>query len=719
MKSLARFASFALFVLLAASSWAAQRFTGPWDLPALTAETPKADWGEPNGLVRPVYYEGATYHGKPTRVFAYYGRPAEGDGPFPAMLLVHGGGGKAFEKWAEHWAARGYAALAMDLSGNGPEGRLPDGGPNQDDDTKFREFTDADVRDMWSYHAVAAVLRGHSLLASLPEVDRQRIGVTGISWGGYLTCIVAGIDERLKVAVPVYGCGFLHENSVWRESRFDKMTAEQRERWVSHFDPSKYLPGVSCPILFVNGTNDFAYPLDSYQKSYSLVKAPRTLSIRVGLPHGHIWTFQEVDAFVDSVSRDGKPLASISITDIEKGTAVATTKSAVPLAKAELHYTADVGRWQERKWTTVAAELKDGTISARVPDERPLAAYLSVTDGRGLLVSSPHFEIPAADVAYEWQKITTEAPFAPRDGAGALSFAGKMWLLGGWNPGATHRKFFPKVCNNEVWSSADGASWDLVRANTYGEPAFDPAKEWEGRHTAGYAVFQDKMWIIGGDCNQGHYQNDVWNSTDGKTWTPVSREVPWAPRALHYTVVHDGKIWVMGGQTMPAFAKSDEKFYRDIWTTTDGVKWEQVQPKEPFWPARGMIGGSAVHKGRIWILGGGTYDTPATPTRQFFNDIWSSADGITWQRDATAPWEPRQYHDVAVWDNRLWVMEGYNKANRNDVWHSADGVSWQEVKDTPWKPRHAASVFVHAGALWMVAGNNMEADVWKLRRADQ
>ena len=397
---------------------AADRITGPWDVPALTKDAPKAEWGERKGLVQPVYYEGVPFQGKPTRVFAYYGRPAEGDGPFPAMLLVHGGGGKAFAKWAEHWAARGYVALAMDLAGNGPEGRLPDGGPNQDDDTKFRDFSNADVKDMWTYHAVAAVLRGHSLLASRPEVDRQRIGVTGISWGGYLTCIVAGIDERLKVAVPVYGCGFLHENSAWREGRFDKMTAEQRERWVSHFDPSKYLPGVSCPILFVNGTNDFAYPLDSYQKSYSLVTSPRTLSIRVGLPHGHIWTFQEVDAFVDSVLKEGKPLASISLTDTSHPRARATVTSELPLTKAELHYTTDVGRWQDRKWTTVAAELIDGTIYARLPDERPFVGYLSATDERGLLVNSPHFERPVADLVwYEWVKVTTEAPFAPRNGA--------------------------------------------------------------------------------------------------------------------------------------------------------------------------------------------------------------------------------------------------------------------------------------------------------------
>jgi len=82
----------------------------------------------------------------------------------------------------------------------------------------------------------------------------------------------------------------------------------------------------------------------------------------------------------------------------------------------------------------------------------------------------------------------------------------------------------------------------------------------------------------------------------------------------------------------------------------------------------------------------------------------------------SSPWTPRQYHDVAVFDNRMWVLEGWNEENRNDVWYSSDGVNWQELPDTPWKPRHAASVFVYDDALWMVAGNKHGKDVWKLQR---
>jgi hypothetical protein len=308
---------------------------------------------------------------------------------------------------------------------------------------------------------------------------------------------------------------------------------------------------------------------------------------------------------------------------------------------------------------------------------------------------------------YRWSNVTTQAAFAPRDGAGALAFKDLMWLLGGWNP--QDKVHFPKICNSEVWSSADGATWrlDLKQA------------PWEGRHTAGYVVHDDRMWIVGGDANQGHYQNDAWSSADGVNWTRVCDRVPWGPRVLHYTVAFKGAIWIMGGQTLPQFAPMDEIFYSDVWHSRDGASWTRVCDNAP-WGPRGMIGGAAIFNDHIWILGGGTYDTPKGPDRIFYNDVWSSADGIRWtQHTKSTPWAPRQYHDVAVFDGRMWVMEGYNTnagGNRKDVWHSANGVDWTEVPDTPWAPRHAASVFVYDDALWMVAGNNMTSDVWKLTR---
>lgn len=365
--------------------------SGPWNLPELK-QTPKAEFGPADGLVRPVYYAGEPLQGKPTRIFAWYARPA-GDGPFPAVVLVHGGQGKAFRDWALHWADRGYAALAMDLNGQGPEGPLPDGGPDQSDETKFRQFEDSGVRDMWSYHAVAAVIRGHSLLAAQLGVDPNRIGITGISWGGYLTCIVAGLDDRLKAAVPVYGCGFLADNSAWTEKWFRPMPAKQRIRWVRNFDPSQYLPNVRCPILFLNSTTDFAYPLDSYRKSYRLVNQHlRTIALIPRLQHGHIWTFPEVDQFMDSKLRDSQTLPQLGPLQTDAGKAKTTVRSTTEIKEAALHYTLDQGAWQKREWKAIPAVLAGESVSAAIP-EGVTAYYLAVRDARGLTVSTEYGQI--------------------------------------------------------------------------------------------------------------------------------------------------------------------------------------------------------------------------------------------------------------------------------------------------------------------------------------
>lgn len=368
-------------------------FHGPWDLRTLK-RTPQCEWGERLGLLQQVYYANEPYCGAPTRVFGYYGSPKDATGRAPAMVLVHGGGGKAFPEWAQMWAERGYAALAMDLGGRGPDGaRLPDGMPEQDDQAKFSDVVRG-VKETWSYHAVAGVIRGASLLAARPDVDPDRIGITGISWGGYLTCIVAGLDDRLKLAVPVYGCGFLHHNSCWLPT-FEKMPPGDRELWLNTFEPSLYLPGAHMPTLWVNGTNDFAYPLDSYQKSNRLPRGPRTLCVTVGMAHGHEpgWAPLEIGLFADACLHGGTPLPRIGAMQADRGQVSAQFESPTRIVTGGLHYTADRGAWPERKWFTLPAEVLARAVSAHLPPQRPIVFFVTITDERGATVSTEYSEI--------------------------------------------------------------------------------------------------------------------------------------------------------------------------------------------------------------------------------------------------------------------------------------------------------------------------------------
>ncbi|MCX6898057.1 MAG: prolyl oligopeptidase family serine peptidase [Verrucomicrobia bacterium] len=372
----------------------------PWNPKALS-KTPAsypAPSFETNG-VRAIFFDGLPWQGKPTRVFAFVGVPEHKRGEkVPGMVLVHGGGGTAFANWVKRWNDRGYAAIAMDTCGAVPRGsygkwqRHDAGGP-----PGWGGFNQIDepIENQWTYHAVADAVLAHSLLRALPDVDASRIGLTGISWGGYLTCIIAGVDSRFRFAAPVYGCGFLGDNSAWLKN-FEQMGKETAAKWLKLWDPSRYLPRAKMPMLWVTGTNDFAYPFDSLQKSYRQPSGKRTLCIRVRMPHGHGPAGEgpeEIRALADSLLKKGKPLARITAQGRKGDDIWATFESKAKIVKAELNFTKDTGVWQKRLWETTVANLD--TAKRKATAAVPAGAtvfYLNLFDEQGLVVSTEHIE---------------------------------------------------------------------------------------------------------------------------------------------------------------------------------------------------------------------------------------------------------------------------------------------------------------------------------------
>ncbi len=328
------------------------------------------------------------------------------------MVLIHGGGGTAFAEWVYLWAKRGYAAIAMDLAGHRPidpiydangapvpnqaakqeqRTRLENGGPPQGHGEKF-DSIGGDKFDEWPYHAVTAVIRAHSLLLSFPEVDSENTAVTGISWGGYTTCLVASLDDRFNAAVPVYGCGFLYEGESVQKPSIDRL-ADRSEAWIKTYDPSQLLKHCHVPILFVNGTNDIHYPLDSYQKSFDVVPGAKQMRIEVNMRHGHPpgWAPQEIGLFIDAMCRKGTPLPQPGEIRNSENEITLSYRSEVPLKSVALHYTSDSGLRSNRKWKTVTGEIRDEAVVTPRPPKDANTWFIALTDSRDAMVTTQVF----------------------------------------------------------------------------------------------------------------------------------------------------------------------------------------------------------------------------------------------------------------------------------------------------------------------------------------
>jgi dienelactone hydrolase len=379
-----------------------------WDLDALEAP-PKVFACEAihssDDRIRALYFEGAPHRGNPTRVFAWLGVPRLALGEkAPGIILLHGGGGTAFESWVQLWVDRGYAAIAIDHFGSLPHPadakvrpRNPDGGP-PGGSLAFGQLGEP-LRDQWPFQAVTAAVRAHSLLRAEPGVDPARIGVTGISWGGYLTCVVAGLDPRLRFAIPVYGCG--HYADTVFAGTIAKRPAAESALWFSQWDTANYLSSGTAPMLWVTGTNDHFFWLPAWQQSYrQLSPDRRTLALRVAMPHGHppAGDPPEVLAFADSVVRGATPLAIVEPMKRDGEMVTAAYRSSRTILRAELNYCVESdGPWEPRKWLTLPATLTPSAVTARLPANASVY-FLNLIDDRGCLVSTEHAFVTSAPV---------------------------------------------------------------------------------------------------------------------------------------------------------------------------------------------------------------------------------------------------------------------------------------------------------------------------------
>jgi uncharacterized protein YjdB len=269
-------------------------------------------------------------------------------------------------------------------------------------------------------------------------------------------------------------------------------------------------------------------------------------------------------------------------------------------------------------------------------------------------------QIWRSDNGAEWTRVATQGMiFSPRDGHSVVVFDDRLWVIGGWDgdvgAGGTETRL------NDVWSSDDGVTW--TQHAPAGGVIFAPVVG----HDA--VVFQNKLWVIGGNVQNETDSNEVWSSVDGDTWTQVTQVSPFTARRSHRVVEFNGEMWMIAGATQTAVGADDGT--DDVWHSADGASWTSESAAYP--PrARHAL---EVFNGRLYMIGGLSNEDYLKGT--VYNDVWSSADGVLWQQETpVTPFPPRWNTALVHHGTQLWMIGGYGRSFLNDVWRSSDGRSW-------------------------------------------
>ena len=210
---------------------------------------PIKQWTTDGAELESFRFKSHQWEGEWIWAYAIVGKPP-GAGPFPGILHIHGGGQTASEANVLDWTRQGYAAMTFDWTG--PGGRAQRGSDVTTPIPPKVESPRTDtptIRHSKVWHAALIARRALTHLISRPEVDGNRIGSYGISWGGYTMWLVNGTDNRLKAACAIYGCGIV----AAREASATHIS----EAWRSAYEPIHYASRQAAPILYLGATNDF------------------------------------------------------------------------------------------------------------------------------------------------------------------------------------------------------------------------------------------------------------------------------------------------------------------------------------------------------------------------------------------------------------------------------------------------------------------------------
>ncbi len=248
----------------------------------------------------------ARFEDGPVRTYGLVGLP-KGEGPFPAILHIHGGCQSVCRDSVLYNLRRGYAAMSLDWSGAPPFTQYPPSINGTDDPLTVAER--AGVECSFPYLAARAARCCLALLASLEGVDADRIGVYGISWGGFITWLVNGTDAIPKCAVAIYGTGGLQApGHIWN-APWQALSEQTRRDWMRCAEPTVYASTQRAPLLHINGTNDFFGGFDTVSQSLPAIPVDWRCDFTPNVNHGFdAGSARALEAWFDCYLRGGPSL---------------------------------------------------------------------------------------------------------------------------------------------------------------------------------------------------------------------------------------------------------------------------------------------------------------------------------------------------------------------------------------------------------------------------
>lgn len=223
-------------------------------------------------------------------------RPLHPEHPYPLILHVHGGPysawGNSFYFQAQALAGAGYASLYINPRGS------------KGYSLAFTQAAD------WGENDFLDLMAGVDAVLATGEADPQRLGITGISYGSFMTNWAVGHTDRFAAGVSVNGvsnlvsmCGTSDVGALWLDVQFGRFwESEETWQWYRAHSPIASVGRISAPLLLLQSENDYRCPIEqgeqlftalcSRQQTVELIRFPNASHIIAGTASPHHRYFQ-------------------------------------------------------------------------------------------------------------------------------------------------------------------------------------------------------------------------------------------------------------------------------------------------------------------------------------------------------------------------------------------------------------------------------------------